>query len=245
MHKILLVDDVKLLLEMQKRFLAPSKVNILTAADGAEALEVARRERPDLIVMDRYMPNMDGIVCCATLKADPALVHIPVIMVSNAAQPADIDEYNRIGCNGYLSKPIDGKIFLNTIKKYLPSIERRGQRVTCRIEVRLTRNGSVQVGLSEDLSPGGMYVTSGLPISRGDELSVSFVLPGSDSPTEARGRVAWVNRPGMAVRAGLQPGFGIEFLEITGKGIPLLRTSELKSYIAAAAGNALPTGRVS
>lgn len=232
MHKILLVDDVKLLLEMQKRFLASSKVNILTAGDGTEALEVARRERPDLIVMDRYMPNMDGIVCCATLKADPALMHIPVIMVSNAAQP-DIDEYNRIGCNDYLSKPIDGKIFLNTIKKYLPSIERRGQRVTCRTEVRLIRNGSVRVGMSEDLSLGGMYVVSALPLSKGDELSGSFVLPGSDSPTEARGRVAWVNRAGMAVSAGLQPGFGLEFLEITGKGIPLLRTSELKSYIAA------------
>lgn len=232
MQKILLVDDVKLLLEIQKKFLASSNINIFTAGDGSEALEVARRERPDLIVLDKYMPKMDGIACCTAIKSDPVLKSIPVILVSNSANQSDIEEYACIGCNDYLSKPIDGKLFLNTIKKYLPAIERRGPRVTCRVEVRLLYKGAVHQVMSEDISLGGMYVITGFPLSRGDELQLSFVLPGSDTMTEARGRVAWSGRGSLSGRAGVTPGAGIEFIEITGKGMPLLRTGELKEYIS-------------
>jgi CheY-like chemotaxis protein/Tfp pilus assembly protein PilZ len=232
MHKILLVDDVKLLLEFQKKFLASSSVHVLTAGDGMEALEVAHRERPDLIVLDKYMPRMDGIACCSTLKSDPLLKHIPVIMVSNAARPADIEEYTRIGCSDYLAKPIDGKLFLNTIKKYLPSIERRGARVICRAKVQLTRNGAVHPVMSEDISMGGIYLVTELPITRGEELQFSFVLPGSQVPTEVRGKVTWVNRGSVSGRGKVPPGIGVEFIEITGAGIPLLRRSELTAYVS-------------
>jgi CheY-like chemotaxis protein len=232
MHKILLVDDVKLLLEIQKQFLSSSNVHILTACDGTEALEVARRERPDLIVLDKYMPKMDGIDCCKTIKSDPDLKHIPIIMVSNSARPADIEEYTTIGCNDYLAKPIDGRLFLNKIKKYLPSIECRGARVICRTEVQLICKGVVHAGMSEDISLGGIYVATRLSLSENEELRLSFVLPGSDTPTEARGRVAWMSRGCLTGRAGLPPGAGIEFLEITGKGMPLLRRSELSAYLS-------------
>jgi CheY-like chemotaxis protein/Tfp pilus assembly protein PilZ len=232
MNQILLVDDVKLLLEFQKKFLASSSVHILTACDGIEALEVAHRERPDLIVMDKYMPKMDGIACCSTLKSDPMLKHIPVIMVSNAARPADIEEYTRIGCSDYLAKPIDGKLFLNTIKKYLPAIERRGARVICRAAVQLTRNGAVHPVMSEDISMGGIYLVTDLPIISGEELQLSFVLPRSQVPTEVRGKVTWVNRNSVSGGKGSLPGVGVEFIEITGSGIPLLRRSELTTYVS-------------
>ncbi len=239
MHKVLLVDDVKLLLEIQKKYLASSMVHVLTAGDGAEALDVARREFPDLIIMDRYMPRMDGVTCCAALKEDPKLKHIPVIMVSNAAKPADLDEYNRAGCSDYLSKPLDGKVFLETIKKFLPAIERRSFRVPLHAEVRLTHNGATFQGRSEDIALNGIYVATGVLIPMGEELSFSFVLPGSDSSMEVRGRVAWINRTGSGGESGYKPGFGIEFLEITGQGIPFLRKGELKDFIFRHAGNAI------
>ncbi len=233
MQKILLVDDVKLLLELQKKFLASSCLQILTAGDGVEALEIVRRERPDLIIMDKYMPKMDGTACCAAIKADPLLQHIPVIMVSNAARPEDVEEYTSIGCNDYLAKPIDGKLFLSTIKKYLPAIERRCSRVICRTEVRLTCSGAVHQVMSEDISLGGIYVATDFFLTAGEELQISFVLPGCDTPTEARGKVSWVSRGSLSGKAGLPPGVGIEFLEITGQGMPFLRKSELSAYVAA------------
>jgi uncharacterized protein (TIGR02266 family) len=233
MHKILLVDDVKLLLEIQKKYLASSDVQILTAGDGAEALDVVRRERPDLVVMDRYMPKMDGVTCCAAIKGDPGLKHIPVIMVSNSSCASDLEEYNRAGCSDYLAKPVDGKVFLEMIKKYLPSIERRSFRVPLQTEVKLTFRGAVHLGRSEDIALGGLYVVTGVQLSMGDEVAISFLLPGNDSPMEARGRVAWVNRSGSGREPANKPGIGIEFIEITGQGIPFLRKGELKAYIHA------------
>jgi len=231
MHKILLVDDVKLLLEMQKKYLASSMVNILTAGDGAEALDVAHREFPDLIVMDRYMPRMDGIACCNAIKGDPKLRHIPVIMVSNTDSPAELDEYSRAGCSGHLAKPFDGEVFLQTLKKFLPAIERRSSRIPFRAEVRLTINGIAHSGMSEDITLNGIYVAAGVLVSKGEDLTLSFVIPGSDSPLEARCRVAWINRKGTE-RTGFKPGFGIELLEITGQGIPFLRRAELNVFVS-------------
>lgn len=232
MHKILLVDDVKLLLEIQKKYLASSTVHILTAGDGVEALEVARRDFPDLIVMDRYMPRMDGVTCCAAIKGDPKLRHIPVIMVSNTDRPADMDEFTKLGCSGFLAKPIDGEVFLETVKKFLPAIERRASRIPFRSEVQLTIGGTVHQGMSEDLTLNGIYVATEAPVSKGEELKLSFVLPGSDSTLEARSRVAWVNRGGSKGESGLKPGVGVEFLEITGQGIPFLRRAELNVFVS-------------
>src|SRR5690242_8703715 len=109
---------------MQRKYLASSMAHILTAGDGVEALDVARREFPDLIVMDRYMPRMDGITCCVAIKGDPKLRHIPVIIASNTDSPADLEEYTRAGCSAHLLKPFDGEVFLRTLKKFLPAIER-------------------------------------------------------------------------------------------------------------------------
>ncbi len=231
-HKILLVDDVKLLLEIQKKYLVSSAVHILTAGNGLEALDIARRELPDLIVMDRYMPKMDGISCCSAIKGDPKLRHIPVIMASNTDSPAELDECIRAGCSGYLAKPFDGEVFLGTLKKFLPAIERRAGRIPFHAEVRLTINGAVHPGMSEDLTLSGIYVATGAAISKGEELNLSFVIPGSDSPLEARGRVAWVNRKGSDGRTGFKPGLGIELLEITGQGIPFLRRAELNVFVS-------------
>jgi CheY-like chemotaxis protein/Tfp pilus assembly protein PilZ len=236
MHKILLVDDVRLLLELQKKFLASSRVEVFTASDGAEALEVARRELPQLIVLDKYMPVMDGITCCRELKTDPDLKHIPIIMVSNATQSVEMAGFHGLYYEAYLSKPLNGRQFLNTIKTYLPSIERRSVRIPCRVDVCFVVAGTAHFGVSEDLSPGGMFVATDRPFSCCDELTVSFMLPGSDNVIEARGRVAWINRGGAAVKPCMKAGVGIEFLEITGSVIPLVRSTELKEFIAAAIG---------
>src|SRR5512144_2241892 len=88
--KILLVDDSRLFIEMEKEFLQPCAVMIYTARDGREALELVRMVRPDLIYMDLHMPEMDGAECCAALKADPDMKCIPVVMVVTMEQDDDL-----------------------------------------------------------------------------------------------------------------------------------------------------------
>jgi uncharacterized protein (TIGR02266 family) len=174
------------------------------------------------------------------LKSDRNLCHIPIIMVSNVAQTTERDECRTMGFDAYLAKPLDCRLFLDTVRHYIPSIERRRLRVPCRIDVCLISAGTAHAGVSEDISLGGMFVATGRSFSPGDELRLSFVLPGSTSPTEVRGRVAWVNRGGAVVKPGMKAGIGIEFLEITGSGIPLVRSGELKDYIATTIGDVKP-----
>jgi CheY-like chemotaxis protein/Tfp pilus assembly protein PilZ len=225
MKKILLVDDVRLLLDIQKRFLASSQVQILTAGDGEEALEAARQERPDLIIMDKYMPKMNGLDCCIAIKADPFISHIPVVMSTNAARQADAEEYMRAGCADILSKPIEGKTFLNTIRKYIPEIDRRGVRLPHAMEIKIASCNGIHDASSENLSHNGLFAVSDMNVSINDELSFSFMLPGCNTPMRVRGRVVWL-RKGDA-----PPGFGVEFMEVTGEGMPMLRTGELKQFI--------------
>jgi CheY-like chemotaxis protein len=105
--KILLVDDVAMFLELQKMFLRLSAVRIMTARDGAEALRIAREERPSLIFMDLHMPNMDGAECCSRIKADPALSSIPVVMITSQGREDEKDVCLKAGCDGFMTKPID------------------------------------------------------------------------------------------------------------------------------------------
>jgi len=227
MKKILLVDDVQLLLEIQKRFLAYSHIQVLTANDGVEALETARRERPDLVIMDKYMPRMDGLTCCATMKEDPMLAHIPIIMATNATQPGDTEEYLRAGCVDVLSKPIDCKLFLNAIRKHIPAIERRSIRVPRKIEMQMSCDGKVSTVATENLSLNGLFAITDREVVVGSEVKFTFLLPEKEVPMEIRTRVVWQNKGGNAA------GFGVEFVEVTGQGIPMLRISELKAFIEA------------
>jgi len=232
MDKILLVDDVKLLREIQKGLLSSSPIQVLTASDGVEALAVARKELPNLIVMDNHMPNMDGVTCCRQIKADPFLKHIPVIMLTNAVKPSDFAGYEEAGACDWLSKPIDGKLFLSTLKKHLPTIECRGARVPLVAEVRVLGKNGFHAGKSKDVSLKGIFIASEFQPLPGDEIRFEFTLPGSAAPTEVRGKVAWVRKTQADGKPGSVAEFGVEFIEITGKGIPFIRKSELEAYVA-------------
>ena len=79
MTKILLVDDARLVLELERSFLKRSGCDLATATTGAEALEKARILRPDLILLDADLPGTDGVACCRSIKSDPDLSATPVV----------------------------------------------------------------------------------------------------------------------------------------------------------------------
>jgi CheY-like chemotaxis protein len=102
--KILLAEDDRLLSKAASAALRRRGFEVLTAADGEEALEMARRDGPDLILLDVIMPKLQGFEVLAHLKSDPATSAIPVVMLSNLAQPADVDEALRAGAVDYWIK---------------------------------------------------------------------------------------------------------------------------------------------
>lgn len=225
MRKILLVDDVQLLLEIQKRFLESSHVHILTANDGEEAFAIAQKERPDLIIMDKFMPNMDGLTCCRQLKGTPSLAHIPIIMSTNAATAADAEEYFRAGCVDVLSKPIESRLFLSAIKKHIPEIDRRSIRVPLELPTQLHLNGADYQVTTENLSLNGAFAVADLNLAVNDKVKLTFVLPEKDIPIEVKARVVWQRQGDSGT------GFGAEFMEVTGQGISMLRVNELKTFV--------------
>lgn len=213
--KILLVDDVKLMLELEKSFLRFSPVRVLTAANGEEALEVIRNERPSLVYMDMNMPKMGGAACCSVLKADPELSDIPVIMVTTAGRTEDEELCRTAGCDGYITKPVDKKTFLDIGRKFLPDIDRREPRVAVSAFVSCTRGDAGLEGVTADISIGGLYMAVNHAMAMDQEVDISLTLPGSDSIIKARGRVAWLNSPGARPKPRLPEGFGVEFSDIS------------------------------
>jgi CheY-like chemotaxis protein len=104
MSKILLAEDDRLLSKASSAALRRRGFAVVTAADGEEAIEMARKEAPDLILLDVIMPKLQGFEVLMRLKADPATSSIPVVMLSNLAQPADVDEALRAGAVDYWIK---------------------------------------------------------------------------------------------------------------------------------------------
>ena len=122
--RILLVEDNAANLELARYLLAAAGHEILLATNGAQGLDVARAERPDLIVSDLQMPVMDGYAMIAELKRDPACSGIPVIALTAFSMPGDESRVMQAGFDGYLSKPIEPEQFTAQIADLLSSIRR-------------------------------------------------------------------------------------------------------------------------
>lgn len=106
--KVLLVDDSEVVLMTEKMlFRQLDACEVITAHNGREAVEAALRDRPDLILMDLVMPEMDGFEAVRALRADSRTARIPIIMVTTRGEEEKIAEGYEAGCNDYLTKPID------------------------------------------------------------------------------------------------------------------------------------------
>jgi CheY-like chemotaxis protein len=233
--KILLVDDTKMLLEIIKSYLINSPVQVFTALNGKEAMEVARKERPDLVVLDQNMPVMNGTECCAVLRKDSLLKKIPVIMMSSRATPEDREAFKQAGCDDFLAKPLERQRFLAKLHSFLPEVEQREARVPCRTEVTMEIAGTFFCGICEDISLLGLYIATDFKVSVESSISLRFKLPGkTDNPfITAKGRIAWLNCTGRQMKPHLPPGFGVEIHEITGEGLAILRKNEIREFVEA------------
>lgn len=214
--KILLVDDVNMFLDLQKTFLKLSSVHLLTARNGLEAIEVARKERPSLIFMDLHMPLMNGAECCARIKADPDFKSLPVVMITSEGKVEDREICVKAGCDDFLTKPLDRAHYLATARKYLPDINRRDLRVPCQARVKFQAFGVTLSGDLLNISKNGIYVATDYEMEYGTALEISFSLPdGSGTVIQTRGKVAWLNNSKDRKKRDVKEGFGVEFTVIT------------------------------
>jgi two-component system cell cycle response regulator DivK len=118
MQKILIVEDVDFNLDLLVQLLEDD-YDILTASDGAAGIELAERERPDLILMDLSLPVIDGWEAARRIKANPVLQHIPIIALTAHAMSGDEAKARAAGCDDYLSKPIDEDVLFAKLRTFL------------------------------------------------------------------------------------------------------------------------------
>ncbi len=121
MAKILLVEDQEMNRDMLSRRLRKRGYDVEVAVDGAEGVEKARSETPDLILMDMSLPVMDGWEATRTLKADEATQSIPVVALTAHAMSSDREKALEAGCDAYETKPVELKRLLATMEELLAS----------------------------------------------------------------------------------------------------------------------------
>lgn len=117
--RILIIEDEKQIVEALKLRLEANGYDILTAADGADGLLLARQKKPDLIILDVLLPKMNGYKVCRMLKFDENYKSIPIIMLTAKVLPGDIEQGLQSGANAYLTKPFKAEELLEKIKSLL------------------------------------------------------------------------------------------------------------------------------
>lgn len=118
--KVLVVEDNELNMKLFHDLLEAHGITTIQTRDGRNVLEIARNEKPDLILMDIQLPEISGLDVTKALKSDPELKTIPVIAVTAFAMKGDERKIREGGCEDYISKPISVIKFMETVRKYLP-----------------------------------------------------------------------------------------------------------------------------
>jgi CheY-like chemotaxis protein len=116
---ILIVEDEPRNLKLIRDLLEVSGYMVLEAIDGRQGVEIAKAKKPDLILMDIQLPVMEGFEATRILKADERTRDIPIMALTAHAMEGDEEKVKAAGCDGYVSKPIDTRGFLNKITEYL------------------------------------------------------------------------------------------------------------------------------
>jgi DNA-binding response OmpR family regulator len=120
MTTILVVDDEPPIVDLVRFTLEDADVRVVEASDGAEALVVAKRTIPDLVLLDVHMPRLDGFEVCRQLRMEPSLAHIPIVMLTAAGQEADRARGRAAGADEYLTKPFSPLALLALVEALVP-----------------------------------------------------------------------------------------------------------------------------
>jgi DNA-binding response OmpR family regulator len=119
MSKVVVIDDEKFILMMIEDKLKSAGINVVINTQSVGAVELIRKEKPDLVVLDWMMPEISGIEVCRQLKADPELKDIPVFMLTAKGQQEDEERGMKLGVLKYIIKPFSPKTLLEDIKNVI------------------------------------------------------------------------------------------------------------------------------
>lgn len=119
-HKILIVEDEESLLRLESILLISKGYDVISASNGQEALDAILLQRPDLVLLDIMLPEIDGFEVCSRIKGNPETAGIPVIMVTAKKTGDDMARGEAVGADWYITKPFKSAMVIETIQRFLP-----------------------------------------------------------------------------------------------------------------------------
>jgi CheY-like chemotaxis protein len=129
--KLLLADDSVTIQRVIELTFADENVQVVAVGDGQQAIDRVKSDRPDIVLADVGMPERDGYEVAAFIKGDPALAHIPVLLLTGAFEPIDEARARAVGCDGVLVKPFEPQMVISRVRDLLagkrePAVGRQG-----------------------------------------------------------------------------------------------------------------------
>ncbi|MDP2157273.1 MAG: response regulator, partial [Nitrospirota bacterium] len=115
MSKVIVIDDEPFILMMIEDKLKKAKISVTTLRESRNALEVIKRDKPELIILDWMMPELSGIDLCRMIKADPELKDIPIFMLTAKGQDSDEQQGFQCGVSRYITKPFSPRSLLEMV----------------------------------------------------------------------------------------------------------------------------------
>lgn len=207
-YELLLVDDVRLFLQLTKSTVSRGDYIIHTAKSGQQALAIARAARPDLIILDLHMPELNGDEVCRQIRSDPLTSDIPVIMVTTETHSDARKRSLYAGCDDFMTRPVRIGALNESVEKQLSAYERSYPRMNVLLPCILDSDRDQLLTNIYTLSAGGAYVEVDPPPLPGSDHLLTFFLPEEQANISVRALARW-NRltPG-----GRPPGSGFEFI---------------------------------
>lgn len=117
--KILIVEDEESLLKLESILLTSKGYEVRGVANGQAALEAIAEEKPDLVLLDIMLPEIDGFEVCQRIKADPETQDLPVIMLTAKKSREDMARGEKVGADWYITKPFKSAMVIETIQRFL------------------------------------------------------------------------------------------------------------------------------
>ncbi len=176
--KILLVDNVKSILEREKSMLNRENFQVFTATGGEEAIEIHRREKLDVIIVDLNMPGLAGDEICRTMRSDPGMKNVSILIATLGEDKADVERCVKSGANGHIKKPINKDDLSAKLAKLLDVPARQAIRILVRVKMDGKAGGEFFIANTVDVSATGLLFECDKQFKVNDALETSFYLPG-------------------------------------------------------------------
>ena len=209
--KILIVDDVRMSVEIGKAFLEDTGCELISASNGREGLEMAKRERPDLVITDLHMPEMSGAELCRAIKDDPSMNTLPVIILTSDSNPENMAPCHDAGCDAIVKKPYKKGDIIESVRKYIKILCREHKRAEVGFDVFYKYEEEACSALVTDISSGGMFVRTDSPLSIDADTEFSLVIGNAPEPFGVEGTVVRTVPHSASSSYDEEPGMGIMF----------------------------------